>query len=333
MQKLFKITAFVLLCALALTLVGCNSSTEQETPSDEPTEATEEPTEKATKKPKETEALTKLEDTTGLDLNLKILSQNVRCADDKGGNTVAQRTTRFKALIDEYNPDIIGTQETTFEWRRYLRTLKEYSFVGSSRDGHMATTGEWSAILYKKDRFVLLDSDTFWLTDTPDEVSMTNDAKCRRICTWAELFDRYTGETIIMANTHLDHSTDIVRSLQASYLLRHLKDRLGDRYNECSVYLTGDFNCKPETTPYQTLSRAGFTDAHKVALEDKSVVGGTYHNYGTKESEIDFCFYRGEEVVLEYEIISQKYISEGETEPGFVSDHYGVITVFERKGK
>ena len=41
---------------------------------------------------------------------------------------------------------------------------------------------------------------------------------------------------------------------------------------------------------------------------------------------------KGEETVLSYEIISKKYIGEMDTEPGFVSDHYGVITVFERKG-
>ena len=332
MKKIFRMIATILLFATMLTFVACNSeqvdTPEDTTPTDEVTEATE----KATKKPKETEALTKLEDTTGLDLNLKILSQNVRCADDDGGNTVAQRTTRFKALIDEYNPDIIGTQETTFEWRRYLRTLKDYVFVGSSRNGHNASTGEWSAIMYKKDRFVMLDSDTFWLTDTPDEVSMTEGAKCRRICTWVELFDRYTGETFIMANTHLDHSTDTVRRTQAAYLIGNLKKRLGDRYNSHTIYLTGDFNCKPETSPYEAIIRVGFADSRDVAAEDVSVVSGSYHAYGQKESEIDFCFFKGEETVLRYEIISKKYISEGESEPGFVSDHYGVMATFKKEG-
>ena len=335
MRTLFKITAFLLICAFALTFVGCNSSSEQGELTDAPTEATEEPTEKATKKPateKVTETPTKLENTEGLDLNIKVLSQNVRCADDEGGNTVEQRKTRLKALIDEYKPDLIGTQETTFEWYIYLRSIKTYGIVGSSRNGHRESSGEWSAVMYNKERFVLMDSDTFWVTSTPDEPSFTENAKCRRICTWAELFDRYTGETIIMANTHLDHSNDTVRTSQAGYLVYHLKNRLKERFTNCTVYLTGDFNCKNTSKPYETIiNNGGFVDARKVALEDKSVVNGTYHNYGTKESEIDFCFYKGDEVVLEYEIISQKYISEGETEPGFVSDHYGVIVVFERK--
>lgn len=332
-MKFRKYIAILLLLALSLTLAACNTddqSGETELPTGE--ELTNEPTEKATKKPKETEPLTKLEDTTGLDLNLKILSQNVRCNDDEGGNTVLQRTTRLKGLIDEYQPDIIGTQETTFEWYKYLRSLEGYAIVGSSRNGHKKTSGEWSAILYNTERFVLMDSDTFWLTDTPDEVGSVENSLCRRICTWAELFDRYTGETFIMANTHLDHSTDTVRRTQAAYLIGNLKKRLGDRYNSHTIYLTGDFNCKPETSPYEAIIRGGFADSRDAAAEDVSVVSGSYHAYGQKESEIDFCFFKGEETVLQYEIISKNYISEGESEPGFVSDHYGVMATFKKEG-
>lgn len=335
MRKTFRIIAFILLFVLSFSLVACNSEQNGETDSTNATDEATEETEKATKKPateKVTETPTKLENTDGLDLNIKVLSQNVLCADNAEHGTVLQRTTRFKALIDEYQPDIIGTQEVTFEWFKYLRTIKEYGIVGSSRNGHKQMSGEWSAIMYSKERFVLMDEDTFWLTATPDEVSMTEGAKCKRICTWAELFDTYTGQTIIMANTHLDHSTDAVRTMQSNYLLRHLKQRLGDRYDNCSIYLTGDFNFTADTTPYDTITRADFIDSHTVAETDASTVGGTYHNFGKKEREIDFCFYRGEETVLEYEVISQNYASEGESEPGYVSDHYGVLVTFKKEG-
>ena len=336
-MKFRKYIAILLLLALSLTLAACNTgdqSGETELPTGE--ELTNEPTEKATKKPhseKVTEAPQKLDNVDGLDLNIKVLSQNVRCADDEGGNTVAQRTTRLKALIDEYKPDLIGTQETTFEWYKYLRSLEGYAIVGSSRNGHKKTSGEWSAILYNTERFVLMDSDTFWLTSTPDEVGSVENSLCRRICTWAELFDRYTGETIVMVNTHLDHSNDHVRAAQAGYLVYHLKARLGDRFKNCSLYLTGDFNCRKGSSPYSSIVENGdFVDARTVAAADNSVVNGTFHDYGTADMEIDFCFYRGDETVLEYEIISQKYVSEGETEAGFVSDHYGVIVTFKKEG-
>lgn len=351
MRGLIKITSFILLIAFALLTVACNSGNEQisenltsDTLGDE---VTEENTEKSTKKTsqkttdkkeeetsrpiKESEPPTMVDSTEGLDLNIKILSQNVRYADDEGNNSVKERTTRFKALLDEYKPDLVGTQEVTMEWLLYLRSIEGYEVIGSSRDGHRSMSGEWNAIMYNTERFVLMDSDTFWLTETPDKTSMTEGALCRRICTWAELFDRYTGETIIMANTHLDHSNNTVRATQTQYLLMHLRKRLGDRFTQNKVYLTGDFNCTNTSTPYLTVELVGFVDTHKAALEDRSNVKGTFHDYGQSDREIDFCFSKGEEAVLSYEIISKKYMGEMDSEPGFVSDHYGVMVVFERK--
>ena len=343
MKGLIKITSAILLVVIALLAISCNTTAEDvsepllsDTFGDtESTEKdTEKKTEKSTKKPynkKETEPPTMVEDIEGLDLNIKILSQNVRCSNDPDNNSVDERTTRFKALLDEYKPDVIGTQEVTFKWLTYLRSIEGYAVVGFSRAGRTSTSEEWSAIMYSTERFVLLDSDTFWLTETPDKVSMTKGALCRRICTWAELFDRYTGETIIMANTHLDHSNNTVRSTQTQYLLMHLRKRLGDRFNQNKVYLTGDFNCTNTSTPYLAVELVGFVDTRKAALEDRSNVKGTFHDYGQSDREIDFCFSKGEESVLSYEIISKKYMGEMDSEPGFVSDHYGVMVVFERK--
>ena len=152
-----------------------------------------------------------------------------------------------------------------------------------------------------------------------------------RICTWAELFDKFTGETIIMANTHIDHKKNTVRVTQAQLIRKHLRKRLGERFLECRVYLTGDFNCTVDSSPYNIIEDGGFVDPQKVALEDTSTVNGTYHGYNGQEYMFDYCFFRGEDTVLQYEIVSKNYIGEMDTEPGFVSDHYGVFVVFERK--
>ena len=109
-------------------------------------------------------------------------------------------------------------------------------------------------MIYNKDRFVLMDSDTFWLSSTPDIVSEASGASGVRICTWAELFDKYTGETIIMANTHLDHKSTNVRVAQAQFIRRHLRKRLAERFDECRLYLTGDFTCIVDSSPYDMIT-------------------------------------------------------------------------------
>ena len=209
MKIFIKTISFILLASVLLLSLSCNSGDEKESQildsessADDATEnetekktekKTEKLTEKATREIKATEPPTALENTDGLDLNIKILSQNLRCADDEGNNSVKERTTRFSALLDEYNPDIVGTQECTLEWFTYLRSIEGYEVIGSSRDGNRAMSGEWNAIMYNSERFVLMDSNTFWLTSTPDKPGRISEALCNRICTWVELFDTYTG--------------------------------------------------------------------------------------------------------------------------------------------
>ena len=265
--------------------------------------------------------------TTKLDHSIRVLSQNVRVADDPDGNSVAERTRRLRDLLEEYRPDLIGTQETSDKWMKQLngitrslakRTdLGEYGMVGCSREGREATSGEWNTILYRKDRFELLDSDTTWLSDTPNEASAVEGSLCKRICTWALLKDKQTGETILFANTHLDHGTDEVRRAQMDILMNYLADRIG----QYPFYLTGDFNCQSDSLPYQTAT-SRLQDSHVTGWMDHSTVNRTYHGYQeTGGSEIDFIFHNEKTTPVNYEIISKGY-------DGYVSDHFGVIVEF-----
>lgn len=264
--------------------------------------------------------------------NIKVLSQNVRFENDGNGNDVEDRFPRFKKLIEEYQPDLIGLQEPKSNWITLLRNLEGYAIIGQSRAGE-DTDDEWNAIMYKTDRFTQIDSGTFWLTptdtsDVPGTIVKQDGDYITwnyRICTWAVLEDKYTGETIVFANTHLDDTNDTYREQQAEHLLANLEHYVGDYYDECTIYLTGDFNCEPDTAPYNKILSGGFTDSGTAATEDD--VDVTFHGYGKVEPEmIDFCFYKGNVTALEYEIITENY---DDNEYVYVSDHYGVIATFQ----
>ena len=251
---------------------------------------------------------------------LKIMSQNMRYTDDGNGNDIQDRAPRFKQLVEMYQPDIIGTQETTVKWNNYFRQYYKdvYGMVGCSREGKNATTGEWGTILYRLDRFELLDSDDFWLTKTPKKVSRILGAKCNRICTWALLKDKNTGETFVMANTHLDHSTDEIRIEQLGYLFNGLSE-LMEQY---PIYITGDYNASPTSNAYKTAIKT-LLDSHVEAFENKSEISYTFDSYGKLNpgSRIDYCFYNDRSVALWYKILNEQF-------GGYVSDHYGIITEF-----
>ena len=263
---------------------------------------------------------------TRLDNSIRILSQNMRAADDPDGNTVQNRSARFIQMVEEYRPDLIGTQEYTNSWQIWLKkhdkkaggseANRVYGQVGCSRNGAESQSGEWNAILYRLDRFELLDSNTFWLSHTPDEPSVVVDGKDKRICTWAKLKDKQTGEIFVYANTHLDHTDDEVRGAQVTILMAELSEIVGD----LPLYLTGDFNCGPLSGPY-TIVTDTLQDAHKTAWKTMADTYGTFHDYQGFGAEIDFIFHDSHAVPVHYEVVAKQY-------DGYISDHYGVFVEF-----
>ena len=126
-----------------------------------------------------------------------VASYNVRYAnpaDEQRGNGWSQRCPVICNQIAYESFDLVGMQEVLKSQFDDLsnRLSRDYGCIGVGRnDGK--TSGEYAPIFYKKDRFILLDSGCFWLSETPDKPSVGWDAKYPRICSWAQLQDRNTG--------------------------------------------------------------------------------------------------------------------------------------------
>jgi endonuclease/exonuclease/phosphatase family metal-dependent hydrolase len=151
----------------------------------------------------------------------------------------------------------------------------------------------------------------------------------KRICTWVELFDRYTGNSLVVASSQLDHACESVRETQAKQLTQALKSALGSRHSKMPIYLAVDLKSDEYGSAYDELivSR-GYADVRDMAKVDNSEVLGTNHFFGNAEQgrEESFWFTRtNKSEILSYEIISKKYKGENDTEAGFVSDHYGIL--------
>lgn len=254
---------------------------------------------------------------TAYDNKITVLTQNLRYRDDEGGNSVAERSERFLELALDYKPDIIGTQEATPLWTSYLQEhfSDEYGMVGVFRDGTGNAGDEANYILYRKDRFTLEESGTFWLNpEEPDKVGKIKDALCNRICTWALLTDNQTGKMIFACNTHLDHSTDAIRAAQLEVLLEQLSYEVG----YYPFILTGDFNMLRDSAPYKSVTKAGLLDGQRNAWVDDSEVDHSCHLYTDDGEIIDYCFYSTDFLPFYAKIINDDY-------GGYVSDHYGVL--------
>jgi len=259
-----------------------------------------------------------------LEGQLKILTQNLRQGDDPNGNSIEERAPRFLRLVDENQPDLIGTQETSVAWMSFLReNLSDtYAIYGYSREGRRVRAGEWNAILYRKDRFVFQAGDTFWLSETPEvQATMLDYVGNKRICTWVQLKDKETGKSFVFCNTHLQNGrTDQfgeIRTRQLQVLLDVL--RSGSDYLDSSpCFLVGDFNAAPGEGVYD-LASSVLRDAEFSALKDSSTIHYTYHQYGERKKLLDYCFHSGgNTTVLDYRILNSLY-------GGYVSDHFGIL--------
>ncbi len=244
------------------------------------------------------------------DGEIRIISFNIRCGEfEERGETVPR-------LIGEYMPDSVGIQECTYDWYKTLkRLLPEYQFVGVGRDtGDLSENcGEISAVLFRKDKYTLKDSGTFWLSETPDEVSRGWDGACNRICTYAVLENKETGKTYAHVNTHLDHIGVFARKNGVDLVTRKALSF------DVPTVLTGDFNFKKGTDLYTQLTATGLRDTQDLATDTMN--GKTYHGYngGEDGTPIDFILVNDKvESVSRYKIV-RDLINDW-----YTSDHYPI---------
>ena len=220
---------------------------------------------------------------------VEVMSFNIRLdhvADSM--NNWKYRKDHAAQMIAYYAPDIIGMQEVV---KNQLDDLKErlpqYTALGVGRaDGE--EKGEYCSLFYKTDRFELLKSGNFGLSETPDSIGKKGwDAACERIVTWAVLKDKVSGREIAAFNTHFDHVGKVARRESAVLILEKIKQIVGD----LPVIVTGDFNGTVDSEPVTVLTEGGMKNACVTA---KVAYGPTwsFHDFGRipveKRRLIDF---------------------------------------------
>lgn len=184
---------------------------------------------------------------------LRVASYNIRLkilSDALAGNGWEQRESLVKALISFHQFDLFGLQEVTAPQLQDLRSLQEFAHVGVGRENGKEA-GEFAPIFFRLARFNPIDSGTFWLSDTPEQVSMGWDASYHRICTWIRLEDRLTGKVFAVFNTHFDNQGEKARQQSARLILNRLKPLMKEGI---PVLLIGDFNATPTSEPYCLLN-------------------------------------------------------------------------------
>lgn len=260
------------------------------------------------------------------DNNLVVGSYNIRWnSPDDGINVWENRKEWLTQSIKFFEVDIVGAQEVTYTQLTDMKKfLPDYHSIGEGRDG--GKKGEHSPIFYAKDRLELLDSSTFWLSETPQKTASKGwDAALPRIVTWAKFKDKKKRSTFYFFNTHFDHRGVIARKKSAELIAAKIKEIAGDE----PVILSGDFNIAPDSEPHKILLQNQLEDTFlNLPQEQIYSPGYTFNSWDVEASgdryRIDYVFYKGENLhPVKYHVL------DGQRGRRFISDHFPVIVKFE----
>lgn len=220
---------------------------------------------------------------------LKLMTYNIRLdvASD-GVNAWPFRKDFFASQIQFYEPDIMGVQEVMPNQVLDLeQLLPKYNQVGIGREGQ--GKGESSNIFYDKEKFKVINTDTFWLSETPDIISRGWDAACHRVCTFALFQVIETNQLFWVFNTHLDHVGELARNKGLKLILSKI-----DQFNTKNypVFFMGDFNLEPDDESILALHQI-MKDASEVSLQKPFGPNGTFNNFEFNkpvDKRIDYIF-------------------------------------------
>lgn len=221
--------------------------------------------------------------------HIKAMTYNIRLnVDSDGINSWVNRKDYFLSQIQFYEPDVLGLQEVTpGQLTEIAAFLKDYSYVGKGRDEN--NQGESSNIFFKKDRFNIKDSGTFWLSETPDKVSKGWDAAINRVCTYVLLQDKTKKKLFWVFNTHLDHMGEMARTNGILLIMQKMK--MLNKTNLPVIFM-GDFNSEPGTERIKALKNE-MLDTRDISIQKPFGPDGTFNGFKHNEAVtklIDYIF-------------------------------------------
>jgi endonuclease/exonuclease/phosphatase family metal-dependent hydrolase len=249
---------------------------------------------------------------------IRVASYNLRLGIAKDGENIwSNRKEMVKSLIVYHNFDIFGTQEGYDFQLKDICELGNYTYTGHGREDGVSA-GEHSAIFYKKDRFKLLNSGDFWLSETPDVPGKGWDANCcNRICSWGKFKDTKSKKEFFFFNVHFDHEGVIARKESGKLMVQKIKEIAG----KYPVICTGDFNSTPETEQIKTMQLI-LHDSYLISSQKPYGPVGTFNGFKftTKpDHRIDYIFTDNRMKVLKYAVLTDSQ------DDRFPSDHFPVV--------
>jgi endonuclease/exonuclease/phosphatase family metal-dependent hydrolase len=257
---------------------------------------------------------------------IKVITFNVRFDNPADSvNAWARRSAQVINFIADEKPDVIGMQEVLLNQYDILDSaLSEYGSVGVGRDDG-ARGGEMNPVFYRKDKFDMVRTITFWLSDSLNIPGSKGwGASLPRIVTWMELVEKDSHQHFFLFNTHFAHDSDSARIMSSRILLTEVvKIAAGSPF-----IITGDFNMLPSSSGYAILTGPDesvpvLNDSYLISDKKPTGPSFTFNGFTDKpgEGRIDYIFVKSGLKVTEHKTFVHK------DNGVYISDHWPVEAV------
>lgn len=259
---------------------------------------------------------------------VRVMSFNLRFGEAKDGdNHWNKRDWLVAKTVKQFNPDLMGTQETLKFQAEYLqKELRDYTYFGRSR---MKKPNEHCGIFYKTNRFTQLAGGHFWLSESPEvPESKSWDSSLPRMASWVLLSDnnQENARPILFVNTHFDHRGRVAR-LESAKLIRQRIEKLQKIANQPYTIVTGDFNTPEGSKPYSAFLDGNdeLVDTYRKKHKEREPTEGTFNGFRgtTRGGRIDWIL-ASKDLVLK-----DAQIDRTNEDGRYPSDHFPVTAEFE----
>lgn len=251
---------------------------------------------------------------------IQVTSFNIRYGTPGDGeNKWKSRRDRVMTMFKRHKDGIIATQEALpLQIKQILKSVPQLDVVFRSRTLE-DEKGEANAIFYNKKIWKVIDHETFWLSDTPDQpASKSWGNTLPRISTVAIMEHKESKKRIRLLNAHLDHRSHNSRVRSVELILRTLMTEV----EPMPTILLGDFNVQMEDDIIVRIKRF-FEDTYS----GDELEGCTYHKYngGSHCPRIDYIFFQKRSTLS----LKSLTIDRWNSKRLYPSDHYPLVAKFD----
>lgn len=245
---------------------------------------------------------------------ITVMSANVRYINngDTGKKSWYYRADLVMKNISSVSPDIICFQEVMAEHYGYLTArLPQYDSIITYRDD--SDNPESCPVFYNSEKFNLIDKGSFWLSETPEEMSISWGAGCYRVCSYVILEVKENGKQFVVFNTHLDNASEQARINGIDVVLGKIS-----QFGNLPSILTGDLNDSEDSLTYEKAVE-NFDDV-KYRVENPEI-SCTYQDFGKELNNpcIDYIMISKEGFEVEsYDVVTATY------DGVYPSDHFPI---------